>query len=217
MDLGAFANYFKTITKQDIKNSRLASSKMAPLNRDMSVPDNASPIKSSVLLLIWMDNEEFFITFIKRTKDRGVHSGQIAFPGGRFDFSAGDKNTLDTAIRETCEEIGCCVSQDKILTSFEPLYVPPSNFIIYPYLALLEKKPKFVKNPCEVDEIINVPVLNLIKDDNIILSEFETVYGVVKAPCFLFNGIKIWGATSIILCDFLCLYKKLLLTDKIKK
>ena len=147
--------------------------------------------------------------FIRRTSDRSVHSGQIAFPGGKYDPIAGDVDTCDTAIRETFEETQVVVDKKNILASLSPLYVPPSNFLIYPYVCLLEKEPCVIPAPQEVADFFSVPVRFLLNTNNVKQSEFDTIYGKVTAPCYQVNQqTKIWGATAIILSEFLCLERK---------
>jgi 8-oxo-dGTP pyrophosphatase MutT (NUDIX family) len=186
----------------------------------MTPAQGVTPIRSGVMMMCYGDDEDFKMVFIQRTEDTGVHSGQMAFPGGRFDPLAGDENTSDTALRETYEETGYKLSTENIITALSPLYVPPSNFMIDPYIARIKENPVFLPNTEEVAQIFHIPVHHLMDDNCVIISEFKTMYGIVKAPCYQWNQVKIWGATAIILSEFICLenirrnQKDLMMNDK---
>ncbi len=203
-----FKDYYKNISENQLDACGVSVSKLIPEGRQM-LPDQAvNPMKSGVMIVCYYEQDELMVVFIRRTEDMGVHSGQIAFPGGRYDDVAGDENTLDTAIRETWEETGLRLEKDHVLCSLSSLYVPPSNFLMDPYVAMVETKPMLTPNPAEVAEIIHIPLKSLSDDACIINSEFKTIRGMVTAPCYDLKYLKIWGATAVILSQFICLEKK---------
>ncbi len=202
-----FKDFYTNPANNFMEQCRGEASRFIPAGRRL-VPDrHVIPVKSGVTLLCYPENEEMKLLFIRRTKDNGVHSGQIAFPGGRFDLNAGDTNTCDTALRETYEEIGVVVKKNQILKYMTPLYVPPSNYQIDPYLAFVDEIPVMIPNLAEVDEIITLPLSKLIMESSVSESEFETLHGKITAQYYIVDNVKIWGATAIILSELVCLEK----------
>lgn len=173
--------------------------KMLPLDRTLEVCDSEqSKVKnSSVLLLIFIENNELNTLLIKRPKHMKHHAGQIALPGGRIEKG---ETPIETAMRETFEEIGVSSEQFEILGSLSKLYVQVSRFQIYPFVGWLDKKPKMILNKDEVEKTIYFPLKNI--KDNFCEVEIKTVTGPLKVPCFKFEDEIIWGATSMILSEF---------------
>lgn len=164
---------------------------------------------AGVMLLFLIDdyNNDYNnkLVFIERTKNSGIHSGQIAFPGGSYDKYK-DNNYFSTAIRETYEEIGVIVPNNNLLYNLTPVYVPVSCYLIHPYLAYVDESVNFRANREEVEKIYTLSLSQLLTAENTIDS-FVTPRGLIDAPCYKVNGIKIWGATAIILTELLCLEK----------
>lgn len=202
--------FIKAIELFDEGELRLARSQMHPVNRLSEFPPSGINAKQSAVLIIFtLLNNELSLVFIQRTKDQTVHSGQIAFPGGRFDETAGDQSVKDTALRETFEEIGVICSKDDILAELMPLYIPPSNFMMFPFITFIESLPEFHRSITEVDEVFVIPVSSLLSKEARGEGLFETIRGQVKAPCFVWGNVKIWGATAIILSEILFVYRKM--------
>jgi 8-oxo-dGTP pyrophosphatase MutT (NUDIX family) len=164
------------------------------------MPDAA---KSAVLILLVEKNGDLYVPFIKRAVYQGVHSGQISLPGGRFD--TGDKDVLATALRETEEEIGIDRRIPVVLGSLSPLYIPPSNFMVYPFVAAFSGTPVYKKDDNEVREIVEIPLKAFFEKDNISEKTFESSStGKQKnAPYFNVGGLEIWGATAMIISEFI--------------
>ena len=164
--------------------------------------------EASVLLLLYPHHTtpnkiDLHLTLIRRHQYPGVHSGQISLPGGRRE--AGE-SLQETALRETTEEIGVLPDMLRLMGTLTSLYTPPSNFCIYPYVAFSLQRPHFQTNPREVAELIEVP-LQLLADPTIQKQEvwyFEK-YGDRQIPFFEVFGHKVWGATAMILSEFLTL------------
>lgn len=150
--------------------------------------------KSAVLLLFFPDGDTTSIALIRRTK-RGVHSGQIAFPGGRQEPR---EDLVDTALRETHEEIGVKPRAVTLLGKLTPLYVPVSQFMVHPYVGYMVEKTPFIAQPEEVDEVIAMPVDALLGKQ---LQEKKiTIRGKeITCPYFDARGHIVWGATAMIM------------------
>lgn len=185
--------------------------KMLPLNRILtaSSEEQKSIKHSSVLLLLFVEKNELHAILIKRPEHMKHHAGQIALPGGRIEKG---ETALETALRETAEEIGISSIQIEILGSLSELYVQVSRFQIHPFVGWLNKKPEFVINKNEVEKTISFPV-KLIKN---VIDEVElnTVSGLLKVPCIQFEEEIIWGATAMILLEFYDAIRPYLITNQ---
>ena len=162
--------------------------------------------KSGVLILLHPDKDDIYVSFIKRVTDGSKHSGQIAFPGGKAE--EGDKNITETAVREAEEEIGVKSKDIKILGSLTPLFIPVSNYDVQPVVGSIHYKPEFIKSPDEVDEIHSVSIKEL-KEAYTICKTFEVRNETITAPFYMMNSIEIWGATAMMLSEFIELIKRL--------
>lgn len=181
-----------------------AQYKMAPTKRiqpdeNYYIRKNAAP-KSSVLILLYPKNDSVYIVLIERPVYNGTHSGQIAFPGGKVDVN--DLNPKHTAIRETYEELGIQISENEILAELTSLYIPVSNFEVYPFLAWTNATPNFIPNQREVASVLETPISMIINDDCVnkvkIPVNAEITY---NAPCFTIYGRTVWGATAMMLSE----------------
>ena len=126
------------------------------------------------------------------------HAGQIALPGGRIEKG---ETEIETALRETYEEIGIQLNQIEILGSLSELYVEVSQFQIHPFVGWLDEKPKFNINRNEVEKIVLLPLASFKSPFDEV--ELETISGKLNVPCVKYNGEIIWGATAMILSEFL--------------
>jgi len=171
------------------------------------VPNPADARLSSVLILLFKKSGQWTIPFIQRPVYDGVHSGQISFPGGKCE--AGDPDHLFTALRETREEIGIDPHLVQPLGELTPLYIPNSNFYVYPQVGWLDEEVDFVPDPLEVEEIIEVSVDRLL-DRRYTKTFTRKVNEVtISAPYYDAAGRKIWGATAMILSEMLEIVRKL--------
>ncbi len=171
------------------------------VNMPIKVPDNARP--SAVLCLLFPLNDQLHVLLMKRREDNTAHSGQVSFPGGSFD--ATDADLRATALREAQEEVGIVSSEVDILGALTPLYIPVSNFNVYPYVGFAKERPQYNLSHNEVSYTIEVPLSNLLH------AERKTVTNVVSParPDFamkvnayeLEDGTIIWGATAMIISE----------------
>ena len=181
-----------------------AQKQMAPEARLNLVRNNLikpNHREGSVLLLLYPDHtNQLHLVFIRRPVYEGVHSGQIAFPGGKRE--AGESRAA-AALRETQEEIGVPRTNLTLLGSLTPLYIPPSNFMVYPHVAYQPITPTFNPDPAEVAEIIEAP-LTLLFDDAIKQSEMRYIHrlGNTEVPHYNIFGHQVWGATAMITSEF---------------
>lgn len=159
------------------------------------------PKESAVMILLFPAKNDFEIVFIQRVNYNGVHSGQISFPGGQAEKS--DGSLLATSLRETEEEIGISRNQIEVLGQLSPLYIPPSNFNVHPFVGFVDYKPDFHKDINEVKEIFSVPLKVLFSSESKQMKQIKIHTGEnVIVPCFFVQEKIIWGATGMILSEF---------------
>ena len=107
----------------------------------------------------------------------------------------------DTALRETFEETGVFKENTTILREFNDGYIPPSNFLVTPFIGVCHTKPSFKKNN-EVEEILEISYDDILDDNNIHFTQINNSYmEKTSVPCFQINGLIIWGATAMILSE----------------
>jgi len=185
-----------------------AQIKMAPmvhLNRFSMDASNAR--KGGVLLLLSKQKEQLHITLIKRVEDGGAHSGQISFPGGKNeDF---DADIVATAKRETHEEVGIAPDKIEILGSLSSLYIPVSNYLVFPAVGCIKEQPHFKADPKEVHEILNIPLEYFLSEKYKKTEKISARNYIIDAPCYQINGHTIWGATAMILSEFMEIVKRI--------
>lgn len=181
--------------------------KMAPEHRAEELfkinPDDLNPRLSAVLIILFHEDGKLKIVFIRRSEYVGIHSGQIAFPGGRYEES--DKDLETTALREVEEEIGIKTDTVDILGHLTDLYIPPSNFMVRAFVGYVNEKPVFNINEREVQEVLVLNYEHFKHPDVIKVREFKTHNStrLTKAPYFDVEGAIIWGATAMILTELL--------------
>ncbi|WP_435254765.1 NUDIX hydrolase [Tenacibaculum sp. A30] len=165
-----------------------------------------NPKKAAVLALFYPDsNNQTRFLLTERASYNGAHSAQISFPGGKFDKT--DDNLKTTALRETYEEVGVPFDAIQIIRQTSDAYIPPSNFLVAPFIGISKKTPLFIPNE-EVAEVIEVLVSDLLDDENLTFVEMETSYMKnIEVPCFKLNDYIVWGATAMILSEIKDLLK----------
>ncbi len=165
----------------------------------MTGPLNAR--QSSVLILFFPYKNDIGILLIKRTTDQSVHSGQISFPGGKKEDT--DHDLKETALRETFEEVGIAPEYITIIGALSRLYIPPSNFDVYPFVGYVNAHPHVTINS-EVEKVMKVS-LNELTNPNLPIE--KTIRGhdgqLYKVPCYYIQNETIWGATAMMLSELL--------------
>jgi 8-oxo-dGTP pyrophosphatase MutT (NUDIX family) len=154
--------------------------------------------ESAVCILFYERNGTLVFLLIERVVYEGVHSGQIALPGGKKD--PGDPDLRFTARRELFEETGVQIPDEAVIGSLSRLYIPPSNFMVYPFVAVLDSAPAFILSEREVQQVLEVPLDELMNDTIIKETTIEIAGGLkIKTPYFEVQGKVVWGATAMML------------------
>jgi 8-oxo-dGTP pyrophosphatase MutT (NUDIX family) len=162
---------------------------------------NKTPREAAVILLIFPEDRYIKIALIRRTMYDGDHSGQISFPGGTKEET--DHDHYHTCIRETAEETGIPEEDINIIGKLSPIYIPISAFVVQPFIAYIDYTPEFKPDPTEVQYMINIPVIHFLRKENIKKEKWNLSGMSIKVPFYIFMNHKIWGATAMILSEFI--------------
>jgi len=178
--------------------------KMAPVERIALMKDldieALNPRNAAVMMLLYPKEDMTHIVLIVRNSYKGVHSSQVAFPGGKVEID--DLTNERAAIRETEEEIGVRAEQIRIVRAFSEIYIPPSNFKVFPFLGYCKTTPVFNPDPREVVGIIELPLKDFLDDRLVQINRMSTSYTQdVDIPAFMFGKFVIWGATAMMLSE----------------
>ncbi|MCD9575759.1 NUDIX hydrolase [Flavobacterium soyae] len=203
MDFQDFLQYVPNLIPVELP-AESAHAKMAPLERIQALKNldiNAKkPRIAAVMMLFYPKNEKTHLILIVRNAYNGVHSSQIAFPGGKYEPA--DRDYQETALRETSEEIGVRPEKIEIIKHFTPMYIPPSNFLVHPYLGIAKEELAFYPDAREVAGVLELPLSVFLDDEIIIESKLSTSYGNdILVPAFNIQNHIVWGATAMILSE----------------
>ncbi len=189
---------------QQIKNSlslkdfdpKPAMMRMAPARDAVEAPPAGARLGATMGVLYEMERQ-VWVVLAKRPMTLRNHPGQVAFPGGRCEPN---ETFLETALRETEEEVGLAPHFIEVLGSLSPVYIPPSNFYVSPFVGWHDGLPNLTPSPDEVSRIIDVPLQALTTPDCI--GEINPI-GDWRFPAYLVEGEKVWGATAVILSELI--------------
>lgn len=175
-----------------------AQARMFPGSRPPAIARRPTTRQAGVLVLLYPTESNLHLVLTRRADTLRGHSGQISFPGGRRDPT--DQTFIDTALRETCEELGLC-EQIEVLGDLAPLYIPPSDYEVFPAVGALAAAPAFNPNPHEVAQVFSVALADLLDPAYKRLEEWPLEGRLVPIPYYAFAGHKVWGATAIMLSE----------------
>ena len=157
--------------------------------------------KSGVLILLYPNKNTIYSSLILRPKYNGTHSGQVALPGGKFEKT--DTDITYTALRETFEEIGVDSNSVNVIGQLTKLFIPPSNYVVFPIVGFVKEKPVFIPDKDEVVRVIEYPITALLDKKNIRTKKFKVRDDITfTAPYFSIRRNIVWGATAMILSEF---------------
>ena len=187
--------------------------KMVPPDRIESLKnfsfETINPKKAAVMMLFYPKKGRTHLVLIVRNSYEGFHSAQIALPGGKYE--AKDQSYVNTALRETHEELGVHPENIDIIMPFTKLYIQVSNFMVYPFLGICKKEIVFVPDGNEVVSIIELPLNDFLNDDLIVTTSMSTSYAEkIEVPAFKIDEHIVWGATAMMLSELKEVLKKVL-------
>lgn len=203
MDFQDFLQYVPNLIPVKLP-ATLAHIKMAPKERIEALKNldfkAENPRIAAVMMLFYPKNGKTHLVLIVRNAYNGVHSSQIAFPGGKYENT--DADYAATALRETHEEIGIAPNKIEVIKHFSPMYIPPSNFLVHPFLGISKEELQFYPDIREVAGIIELPLSVFLDDEIIIEATLSTSYANnALVPAFNIQNHIVWGATAMILSE----------------
>lgn len=182
-----------------------AWARMMPQPRRVTPPSDVVPRQAGVLLLLYPLDERIHLVLTRRTEGMATHSGQISLPGGGVKPG---ETPAQAAVREAHEEVGLSVPV-ALLGELTPLYIPPSNYLIHPFVAMSETRPHFVPDPREVAEVLEAPLEMLLDAATRAEETWELRGSPVVVPFYRVGPHKVWGATAMVLAEFTVLLESI--------
>jgi 8-oxo-dGTP pyrophosphatase MutT (NUDIX family) len=162
---------------------------------------------SAVLIPLFYEHEQFHVLFTKRTELVHHHKGEISFPGGGYHPS--DLHLLQTALRESQEEIGLIPSDVEVLGELDDIITRGSPYVVSPYVGAFRPAYHFTASAFEIAEILTMPIATLLKKD-CREDHPEVAPDGIQFTAYVYSCGKyqIIGATARILHQFLDIYEK---------
>ena len=157
--------------------------------------------RAAVLVPILLSPEGARVVYTLRTGGLRDHAGQVSFPGGGVD--PGDASLLETALREAEEEVDLRRDLIEVIGELEDMYVPPSRFLVKPFVALLPPEAELVLAPDEVEAIFSVGLEELMSPPSLRTEVWEREGRPIEVPLFAVGGHEIWGATAAMTANLL--------------
>jgi 8-oxo-dGTP pyrophosphatase MutT (NUDIX family) len=184
---------------------RAAQNKMAHGVRRSDAPPPADARQAGVLALFYPKAAEWHLVLIERSRSNANdrHSGQVSFPGGKYE--EGDGTLAMTALREAEEEVGVKPQDIELLGHLTELYIPVSNFLVNPFVGITHQTPSFSPQQTEVQAIIEVPFELLCQPQTRQAADLRIGANITlrQVPCYQVFGKPVWGATAMILSELL--------------
>lgn len=179
-------------------NEKLVKDLIYPfLHKKVIFPSSSKQFKfAAVMVTIHFTNLNPHVILIKRTNLVKNHASEISFPGGNFIENDGEM--LETAVRELSEEIGIKITRKQVVGYLDTERTLTSRYIIYPYVALIDRMPEITSTNYEVEKIIDAPLIPLLETrENDLMHQKQ--YSIPNLPKFTYKNEIIWGATARIL------------------
>jgi 8-oxo-dGTP pyrophosphatase MutT (NUDIX family) len=182
-----------------------AQLRMAPKPR--AWPDDGATLRpAAALLLIYPRDDGWYLPLTVRGSGLRHHTGQVSFPGGRLEHPG--ESIEDAALREAHEEIGVIPSDVDVLGRLTPLPIAVSRHLLHPVVGTTSRPPVFAPAADEVARLIELPIGRLLEADVVAWEErvrSQPPLGRVRVPYFAIDGARVWGATAMVLAEFIAL------------
>ncbi len=203
MKTEAFAVLLREVLAEPLENWRAVYEGFSPVDletgerRGRTPPPEGEPRRAAVLVPILMEPDGARLVYTVRRGHLNDHAGQISFPGGSVEPN--DGSPLETALREAEEEIDLRPGLVEVVGALEDMYIPPSNFLVSPYVGLLPPEAEMVLAPEEVEEIFSVSLRHLMSPGALRRVIWRREGRDYEVPVFAADGPperEIWGATA---------------------
>jgi 8-oxo-dGTP pyrophosphatase MutT (NUDIX family) len=157
---------------------------------------------SGTLVLLYPRAGETHLLLTLRDRALQNHAGQVSFPGGAVEPG---ESFAAAALREAQEETGVEPATVRVLGTLSPLHVPVSRFVVHPHVAITPERPDFRPKRGEVARLLEVPLEDLRDPSRLGVEPRRFGTGEMQVPFLHLNGEKVWGATGMVLAEFLTL------------
>jgi 8-oxo-dGTP pyrophosphatase MutT (NUDIX family) len=168
--------------------------------RRFEPPQGVEPRLGAVLILLYPDGPDLRLPLTVRSDLLPNHRGEVSLPGGATDPQ--DDGPIAAALRECHEELGVAPESVAIWGTLSPIYIPPSNFRITPVVGFSAQTPVLEPNGDEVSAVITVTLRELLDPANVVVERWTLRGADVDVPFFTIAGRKVWGATAVVLSEF---------------
>ena len=207
MDFQRFITQLEITITNDLPGEESHQKMRVIYDQSIELPfSKINSTQAAVLILLYLADNEIYFFLTKRTDELKHHKGQISLPGGTQE---GNEKLIDTALRETQEEIGINKTSISIIGTITPLFVPVTGFMIYPFIGYSLNKLDPKPDPVEVAAIFSVNISDLLNKENRTIEQRSIGGYDVQVPYFKLNDYQVWGATSMILSEFRDLIKSI--------
>jgi len=197
----------KRLSEGNLPGEEAHNKMLVPGRKARAVDIKPNARVSAVLLVLYEQDGVLHFPLSLRPKYDGVHSAQMALPGGGREEQ--DQDLTDTAIRETFEEVGITIPRSQIVGQLSTFYIPPSNSLVTPFIGFATEKPHYKIDPNEVDRVIESTVSWIQDEQNLSSKTIALANGLkLEAPAYLVDNQIVWGATAMILSEFLHVLKE---------
>jgi 8-oxo-dGTP pyrophosphatase MutT (NUDIX family) len=176
--------------------------------RRMEPPEGVIVRPGAVLLLLYPGSADLYLPLTVRSDQLPNHRGEVSLPGGATDPE--DDGPVATALRECWEELGVTPDSLEVWGSLSPIYIPPSNFRITPVVAFARQQPAFNPNSGEVSAVLTVGLRELLDPRRVLVEQWTLRGAEVRVPFFSITSHKVWGATALILSEFVARLRRAL-------
>lgn len=182
-----------------------AQLRMAPRPRPGWDPHTLPPglRDAAALLLLYPHDDVWHVPLTLRGSALRHHTGQVSLPGGRLD--AGESIEA-AALREADEEVGVAPASVEVIGRLTPLHIPVSGHLLHPVVGVAAARPSFRVAAAEVERLIEVPVAHLRAPEVVAWEQRRRERPpnvLMDVPYFAVDGVRVWGATAMILAEFL--------------
>lgn len=193
----------KSLPGTDVQWQMASSDRMV---KDFPRTPGSDAREAGVLILLYPHNGSVFTVFIQRPDYIGVHGGQISFPGGKKELA--DLSIIETALRESKEEVGVDPSEIRVIGTLTPLFIPVSNTLVTPVAGWIDNRPDFNHQAEEVVFLIEGEIKRFLEPSIVKTKPFEIKGEMIDIKYFDYNGHVIWGATAMILNELLMIISR---------